>query len=157
VDDSHLPPFDKHATSAVYDRWYGQRMLDRSGTAAAYALGHGLSYTSFAIEDVAAMRDDGTVRVTATVRNTGDRPGGHVVQVYAQRPSADGADRFLAGFARVEVAPGGSTPVDMVIPQQRLSVRQESGRWTLPPGSYRFDVGASAADPAATRVELELS
>jgi beta-glucosidase len=157
VDEADLPPFDKHATSVTYDRWYGQRLLDRTGTAAAYPLGHGLSYTTFVLEGVEAVRDGSAVRIAATVRNTGDRAGGQVVQVYAQRPSHDGVDRFLAGFARAEVDAGASVAVSIDIPLQRLSVRHGAGHWALPAGRYRFDVGASAADPDGVALELDLS
>ena len=93
----------------TYDRWHGQRLLDRDGIAAAYPLGFGLSYTSFAIGDVAVTRRRRRARVRRRVHNTGARPGGHVVQVYATaRP---GSRPFLVGFARAEVAPGEQAPV----------------------------------------------
>ena len=45
TDPAHLPYFDKAATRIVYDRWHGQRLLDRDGHAPAFPLGFGLSYT----------------------------------------------------------------------------------------------------------------
>src|SRR6185312_499467 len=54
TSEDHLPFFDRNATSIVYDRWFGQRLLDRDGHAAAYPLGFGLSYTSFRIDQVEA-------------------------------------------------------------------------------------------------------
>ena len=97
----------------VYDRWHGQRRLDRDGVAAAYPLGFGLSYTTFTIGDVDVRPDSAAgVKVAAVVTNTGGRAGGHVVQVYVTRPEAAGrsAERFLAGFARVEVPAGEQRP-----------------------------------------------
>jgi beta-glucosidase len=170
VDAADLPPFDKDATTVVYDRWHGQRRLDRDGKAAAFPLGFGLSYTTFAITDVdvavpPAVEDapiDGRVpipalQVRATVENTGDRPGGHVVQVYARRPDGpDGPERYLVGFTRAEVAPGERVPVLIDIPLQRLATRMGPKRWVVPAGGYRIDVGASAADPEAVSVTVEL-
>jgi beta-glucosidase len=157
-DESDLPEFDKNATSVIYDRWYGQRHLDRNGKAAAYPLGFGLSYTSFAVSgvDVSVDPDAATIAVRAIVTNTGDRAGGHVVQVYAQRPTDSGDERFLAGFVRADVAAGRQLPVQIDIPLQRLAFRRGPGRWELRPGSYRIDVGANAADPAVQSVHLEL-
>jgi hypothetical protein len=48
-------------------------------------------------------------------------------------------------------------PVKLDVPLQRLSTRLGPGRWAVRPGSYRIDVGASAADPLAVSVMVELS
>jgi beta-glucosidase len=157
-DAADLPPFDKDAATVTYDRWHGQRLLDRTGTAAAYPLGFGLSYTSFAVGDIAAAVDGDVLSVRAAVTNTGDRPGGHVVQAYATRPAGpDGVDRFLVGFTRVEAAPGERVPVAIDVPLHRLAVRTPDGGWRLPGGAYRLDVGSSAADAASVAVELTLA
>jgi beta-glucosidase len=157
-DEADLPPFDKDATTAVYDRWYGQRRLDRDGVAPAYPLGFGLSYTTLAIDDVDVAPGPERLEVRATVANTGERDGGHVVQVYATRPpdEAGHRERFLAGFVRVEVAPGARAPVRIEVPLRRLAVRTGPGRWEVPAGPYRIDVGASAGDPAALTTTVEL-
>ena len=156
-DEADLPPFDKDATTVTYDRWFGQRLLDRDGVQAAYPLGFGLSYTSFTIGDVEVTRPDAErVEVRAAVTNVGERAGGHVVQVYATRPGAP-PERFLTGFARVELEPGARTDVRIEVPLRRLARWSGPGRWEVPVGGYRFDVGASAADPAGTSVALELS
>jgi beta-glucosidase len=146
VDGADLAPFDKNATTVRYDRWHGQRRLDRDGRAAAYPLGFGLSYTSFTIGDVRVVPRGYTLEVRATVANTGERAGGHVVQVYATRPPD--ADRFLVGFAHVDAAPGERVPVRIEIPFERLAVREGPGRWVVPPGEYRVDVGSHAGDVA---------
>jgi beta-glucosidase len=158
-DEAHLPPFDRAASRVVYDRWHGQRRLDRDGVDAAHPLGFGLSYTSFAIGEVdARCGADGGVEIAGVVTNTGGRAGGHVVQVYVTRPEAAGrpAERFLAGFARVEVPGGERRPVRVVVPPERLAVRNGPGDWRVLPGRYRVDVGAHAADGEGTAIELDL-
>jgi beta-glucosidase len=158
-DEADLPPFDRTATEVVYDRWHGQRRLDRDGVPAAYPLGFGLSYTSFGIEQVEVRTaDGGGLAVDAVVANTGARPGGHVVQVYVRRPAAEGreSERFLAGFARVEVPAGERRPVHVDVPRDRLAVRHGRGDWRLLPGTYVVDVGAHAADTEGTAVRLDL-
>jgi beta-glucosidase len=159
-NEADLPPYDKNATTVTYDRWHGQRLLDRDGKAPAYPLGFGLTYTSFTVDEVEVLLDSDAaiLDVRATVANTGSRPGGHVLQVYACQAPQERADieRFLVGFARVDCAPGERVPVKLDVPLQRLSTRLGPGRWAVRPGSYRIDVGASAADPLAVSVMVEL-
>ena len=52
----HLPSFDRDATAVTYDRFHGQRLLDRLGVAAAFPHGFGLSYTTFEIADASVRR-----------------------------------------------------------------------------------------------------
>ena len=81
----HLPSFDRTATSITYDRFHGQRLLDKLGVAPAFPHGFGLSYTTFSIDAVAAGAPDAAgVRLAVTVTNTGTRDGHHVVQVYGR-------------------------------------------------------------------------
>jgi beta-glucosidase len=49
---SDLPQVDWDATTVRYDRWWGQRKLDRDGIPAAYPLGFGLGYTTFGLAEV---------------------------------------------------------------------------------------------------------
>ncbi|KAI5279477.1 hypothetical protein KEM52_004371, partial [Ascosphaera acerosa] len=86
TSEAHLPAFDREATTATYDRWFGQALLDRLGVRAAFPLGFGLSYTAFAVRDVRARAWPALERIDVqlTVANTGARPGRHVAQVYAR-------------------------------------------------------------------------
>ena len=68
-------------------RWYQSR-----GIAPLFPFGHGLSYTTFALSDLALRpdRSDGTAPLTVelTVTNTGDRAGAEVAQVYLGMPAS---------------------------------------------------------------------
>ncbi len=75
TDAAHLPHFDPDARQGVYDRWIGQRKLDRDGHRAAYPLGFGLGYTTFAITDLELDTAGEEVRATVRVRNMGARRG----------------------------------------------------------------------------------
>jgi beta-glucosidase len=155
-DEADLPPFDRDATRVTYDRWYGQRRLHRDGKEPAYPLGFGLSYTSFSIEDVDVAFDAGagTIEVRATVTNTGSRAGGHVVQVYSTRPEAQ--ERLLVGFRRVDLGPAERVPVTIEVPLDRLATWQGPGRWEVPIGSYRIEVGGNAADPSGLSTTVDV-
>ncbi|TDO51644.1 beta-glucosidase-like glycosyl hydrolase [Kribbella sp. VKM Ac-2527] len=159
TDEAHLPAFDPDATAITYDRWFGQRLLDRLGVQAAYPLGFGLSYTTFALDGADAEVDQAeTLRVTTTVRNTGDRPGRHVAQVYGVRLDGDRAgERALLGFTPVHLQPGASQTITITASLRPL------GRWTpdtqqlrIPAGPIRIEVAAWSGDPARQRTELTL-
>lgn len=109
---SDLPGVDWLARTVTYDRWWGQRKLDRDGVQAAYPLGFGLGYTTFALGDLTVeAAGDERFSATVTVTNTGTRPGRHVVQVYAHLPGQQRPVRALVGFRSVAVDAGASTPV----------------------------------------------
>jgi beta-glucosidase len=149
ADEAHLAPFDRDVTVAHYDRWHGQRLLDRTGVAAAFPLGFGLSYTSFRLTDLAVEVAGGAVAATVTVHNTGTRAGGHVVQVYGSRPAGTGLERVLLGFARVELGAGEGRRVRVSGDGRLLARRTGPGRWRPLPGGHRIEVGSYAGDPDA--------
>src|SRR4051812_3086324 len=82
-----------------------------------YAFGHGRSYTTFAWEDFTGtdpeIGTDGSYGLSLTVRNTGDRAGAEVVQLYLHDPvaSVTRPDVRLIGYRRVELEPGGTARV----------------------------------------------
>ena len=157
VDEADLPDFDRDATSFRYDRWHGWWHLQRSGCAPAFPFGFGLSYTTFEILDTAAeVRDDGAIVVTGAVRNTGDREGTDVVQVYADLPDVDAPDR-LVGFTRAEVPAGGETVFTIEVAPDRLATRDpQRHEWVSPSGLHTLRVARHAADPEAAVHEVDL-
>jgi beta-glucosidase len=156
TDEAHLAPFDRDATVAHYDRWHGQRLLDRTGNPAAFPLGFGLSYTSFRLTDPTVDIAGGGIGATVTVHNTGTRAGGHVVQMYGSRAAPDGLERVLLGFARVELGAGESRRVRVGGDARLLSRRTGPGRWEPLPGPHRIEVGSYAGDPDALTEPVHL-
>lgn len=77
-----------------------------------YAFGFGLSYTTFAYEDLSlsapSVKADGKVEVTVKVKNTGKRAGDEVVQMYVQHlgSAVERPQLELKGFERVHIEPG---------------------------------------------------
>ena len=133
----------------------GHRGCLARGIEPAYWFGHGLGYTTWAVEGIAAdvRRDGGTA--TVRLRNTGERPGKQVVQVYASRPGSavSRPERWLAGFAVVTAAPGEAVEVPVEISGRAL--RHWDGGWVVEPGPLTLAPGLSAGDLAAsTTVEL---
>ncbi len=144
TSEEHLPSFDKNARTVTYDRWHGQRLLDRLGVPAAFPHGFGLSYTTFSIVGASVERtEDGGLAVRAQVHNAGDRDGRHVVQVYGRRTDGRRAgESLLVGFRSVPVA--ARETVDVTVPVHLSAL----GAWV--PEAAALDA------PEATAVVLEV-
>ncbi|WP_062206379.1 glycoside hydrolase family 3 protein [Demequina salsinemoris] len=129
--ENHLPFFDRDAMSITYDRWHGQRLLDKLGVAAAFPFGFGLSYTDFEVAVDAAKRlDDARAEIDVTVTNVGARRGRHVVQVYAVGP--DGG-RHLVGFQVADVPAGSSETVTVPVSLLTAGAWDPQRRAVVPP------------------------
>ena len=112
-----------------------------------YPFGHGLSYTNFAYSDLKVSGTPLTIEVT--VKNTGQRAGDEVVQIYLAPPKAD-APRprsMLRGFQRVSVKPGESRQARIVVPEEKLEFwNTKAKEFEVQHGKWGVLVGASSAD-----------
>ena len=133
----------------------GYRWFQREGIAPLFPFGFGLSYTTFAVEDVAVSADtsdgEAPLTVTARVTNTGERRGAEVVQVYVGIPVAGQPPKRLVGFAKVWLEPGESRKVaitvDPAATAKPLSVWDYATQvFAVKPGEYRVFVGTSSED-----------
>ncbi|MCP3822211.1 glycoside hydrolase family 3 C-terminal domain-containing protein [Streptomyces sp. A3M-1-3] len=123
----------------------GYRAWEKAGAAPAYAFGHGLGYTDWTYE---SMETDGT-SAKVRIRNSGERAGHEVVQVYLapSQADADRPARWLAGFAGADAAPGESVEVTVELTARAFEIWDEHiNSWRLVQGSYEVQVGRSIAD-----------
>ncbi|MTE18957.1 glycosyl hydrolase [Streptomyces sp. TRM43335] len=117
-----------------------------------YPFGHGLSYTTFAWEgagaDTDALPTDGGTRVRLTVRNTGERAGTEVVQLYLHDPVARTVQPVsrLVGYARVALEPGQAAEVVFDFHADLASYTERPGRRIVEPGAVELRLAASSAD-----------
>ncbi|MBB5939677.1 glycoside hydrolase family 3 N-terminal domain-containing protein [Streptomyces zagrosensis] len=122
-----------------------------------FPFGHGLSYTTFEIGapklstdriGADALRDGATVEVTATVRNTGDRSGDEVVQLYIHDPVASIAQpvRRLRGFHRITLGAGESRTVRFRIGADDVGfwTNDTAGRFIVEKGDIEVYVGGDS-------------
>ncbi len=138
--------------------YVGYRFHDTVDGDVLFPFGHGLSYTTFEVGEVALDRtelapDDlaeGTiVTLSAEVTNTGDRAGKVVPQVYVRDSEAavHRPDRELKGFAKVALAPGESTRVDVPLDHRAFAYWHPDHRdWVVEPGRFEVLVGLSSRD-----------
>ena len=85
------------------------------------------------------------------VRNTGQRRGKGVVQVYLERVSPSAVDRpprWLAGFASLRTDAGGSAAVTITLPGRRLAHWDDE--WVVESGTYRVVAALDVATPGAS-------
>jgi beta-glucosidase len=115
-----------------------------------FPFGHGLSYTSFAYSNL-QVRATTTVEpliVGLTVKNSGDRAGDEVVQLYVRDEVASVArpNLMLVGFTRVSLAAGEAGCVTFTVHPSRLAFYNPDMEFVVEPGTFQVSVGASAAD-----------
>jgi len=113
-----------------------------------FPFGFGLSYTSYAYSGLRVEFEKNECMVSFSVKNTGQRPGIEIAQVYVTLPGAAGESfRRVAGWVRVELKPGESKTLNVTIDPQILQIYdEERGSWALLPGSYHVFAGPSSAD-----------
>ncbi|WP_414649887.1 beta-glucosidase [Dyella sp.] len=119
----------------------GYRWYQRRGIEPLFPFGFGLSYTQF--EHGTLAIDAGKLQAKVSVRNTGQRAGADVVQVYVQVPGSP--VRRLAGYAKIFLQPGEERTVTVPLESRRLAdFNTEQHRWVVRGGAYAFSLGRSA-------------
>src|SRR3954447_11957143 len=149
-------------TQITYDEGaaIGYKWHDVKGYKPLFSFGHGLSYTRFALSDLAAQRDGKAVRVSFSIRNVGKRPGKGVAQVYVAPAdwSKAGweAPKRLGAFAKAELKPRQSKRIELAVDPLLLATYEAAGNnWHIKGGTYRLMLGeASDAQMQSTDVTL---
>jgi beta-glucosidase len=127
----------------------GYRAWLKAGTDPAYPFGHGLGYTSWEYVAASPVEFDGGPAIRVRLRNTGDRAGREVVQLYLARlkSSIERPSRWLAGWSSVEAEAG--QEVETTVAVDRWALRHwdvATGDWAVEPGQFEVHVGRSVAD-----------
>ena len=146
--EDDLPWVDWEATDQYYEYYHGYTRLDKRGVKPLVPYGFGLSYTAFE-QSAPALRLEGDALIaTVEVKNTGDRAGDQVVQLYAgyENSKVDRPLRQLCGFARVSLMPGEAKAVTLEVPLEKLKYYDPVHRqWVLESMEYTLYAGASEA------------
>lgn len=142
--DAQLPPITdyniRHGSTYMYAK---QKPL--------YAFGYGLSYTTFTYEDLSLsshnVNADGEVRVSVKVKNTGNRAGDEVVQIYVQHlgSAVERPQLELKAFERIHIESGASRNVVFNLKPRDLAYWDEAGHvWCIEKESIRVLAGGSS-------------
>jgi beta-glucosidase len=125
-----------------------------------FAFGHGLSYTTFKLENVKVAPEKigpaGEATVTVDVTNTGSRAGDEVVQLYIRDrvASVTRPVQELRGFERVTLAPGERKTVTFKVGPAALRFTDEQMNRVVEPGLFDLMVGTSSKTTATTPLEV---
>ena len=141
----HIPSYYNHKVSAKR----GYLFDDISPL---YPFGHGLSYSSFdysalQIEDSKATAN-GEVKLSLTLRNSGQFDATEVVQLYIHDPAASVTRpvKQLKGFIRVPLKAGEQANVEFTLPVNLLAFFDQQMNWVVEPGEIKLMIGSSSAD-----------
>jgi beta-glucosidase len=151
-----LPPMTEYDISKGFTYMY---LNDKP----VFAFGRGLSYTSFEYSNLsipsAMIANDGSVQVHVDVKNTGDRAGDEVVQLYVHNngKSMRQPQEQLQGFERIRLNPGESKTVSFALPVEQLSYwSAEKHSYVINPGTFDVMVGG-ASDDARQKGSFEVT
>lgn len=146
--------FDMHYDEGLK---VGYKWYDAENKTPLFPFGFGLSYTTFAYSDL-KVEPANALSVSFTVRNTGQRAGEEIAEVYAGLPAnAQEPPRRLVGWDKVALEPGQSKTVTVHVEPLYLSIYDVSSKgWKLVSGQYTVSVGGSSRDlPLSSDVTLQ--
>lgn len=129
----------------------GYRWFDTKNIVPQFPFGYGLSYTTFELSDFStdkkAYAINDIVHLKFTVKNTGDRYGAEVAQIYMSDPlcSVMRPAKELKAFKKVFLKPGESKTVDCDIKVSDLAFYDEGRKeWIVEAGEFLFHIGTSS-------------
>jgi beta-glucosidase len=134
----------------------GYKWYDAEKKEVLFPFGHGLSYTTYSYSSLEVQSGD-TLTTSFMVKNTGQRSGEEIAQVYASLPDSAGEPpRRLVGWAKLSLAAGESRQATVHIDPKLLKVfDEETDSWKLIPGTYIFSAGSSSRNlPLQKTIQL---
>lgn len=151
----HLPVFYNHKPSA-------RRGYLFDDVSPLYPFGFGLSYTTFALENVRLSRKrikrGASTKVMVDIKNTGKRAGNEVVQVYVRDlvSSVTRPVKELKGFKKVFLPAGERQTVEIDITPEALAFYDIDMKYVVEPGEFEIMVGTSSRDSDLHKVTLQV-
>lgn len=146
ASDAQVPSTDEYDISKGFTYMYLKKKP-------LFAFGHGLSYSKFRYSDlqvsstVASSND--TIAISLKVKNTGDRTGEEVVQLYVKDVKAKVVrpDKELRGFTRIALQPGEEKTVRLMLPVKSLAFYDEAiADFLVEPGEFEILLGSASDD-----------
>ena len=148
------PQKDIDFTNYEEDIYVGYRYFDSFGKPVAYPFGFGLSYTTFAYENMTCSVNGDVITVKINVKNTGSRAGRNVVELFVAAPNSkklNKPEKELRNYAKTRLLqPGETETVTMKVKTEDLaSFNEKASAWKTDAGVYTFMICSSANDVEA--------
>lgn len=149
------PYFPGTSVSVEYREglYIGYRYYDTAKKEVAFPFGHGLSYTTFAYSDLklskTEMDDTDEVVVSFKVKNTGDRDGAEIAQLYVRDRESTiyRPEKELKGYKKVFLKAGEETAVEITLSKRAFAYYNVNLKdWHIESGVFDLLVGASSRD-----------
>ena len=125
-----------------------------------YPFGYGLSYTSFSYSPVTLSADrmdqNGSIKASVTVTNTGSVAGKEVIQMYIRDlvGSSTRPVRELKGFEKILLQPGESRTVEFTVDVEMLKFYNADMQYVAEPGTFRVFIGPDSTTDNSAEFEL---
>ena len=126
-----------------------------------YPFGFGLSYTSFEysqpVLNKQQIRFDETLRVQVDVKNTGERAGEEVVQMYVRDlvGSVTRPVKELKGFKKISLEPGETKTVTFELRSDDLAFYTRDMEYKAEPGEFKVFTGSSSENVQSASFKLK--
>jgi len=125
----------------------GYRWFDREKLTPLFPFGYGLSYTTFTAHSLQISQQDTHLHASVVIKNSGDRAGATVAQLYGRRISDPSQTWRLAGFQKVLLEAGEERRIPIGIEPRCLAVFDINTRdWQRLAGEYQFRLADNALD-----------
>jgi len=145
-----IPIYYNHKPSGGRSHWYGDYVSQSSKPLFPFA--HGLSYTRFVFDNLQVepqqVGTEGKVEIGVDVKNTGEREGDQVVQLYVHDvlASLTRPVKELKGFKRITLAPGKKKTVTFTLFVSQLGFYNLDMEFVVEPGTIEVMIGSSSDD-----------
>ena len=138
-------------TNYEEDIYVGYRYFDSFGKPVAYPFGYGLSYTTFAYENLSISEANGVFTIKIDVKNRGSRAGRNVVELFVAAPNSkklNKPEKELRNYAKTRLLqPGQAETITMKVTTEDLaSFNESASAWKTDAGTYTFMICSSAND-----------
>lgn len=135
----------------------GYRWFDTKKIEPLYPFGYGLSYTNFSITnlttDKKSYKKDETIHIKFSIKNTGNRYGAEVAQLYVSQPvcSVLRPAKELKGFEKVFLQKGETKTVEMNVKVSDMAFYDEAKKaWNVEAGDFILQLGNSSRNISQT-------
>jgi beta-glucosidase len=152
---SQLPAFEDYSMKGRTYRYMTEEPL--------YPFGFGLSYTSYAYSDMKIEKEKikkgQSVKVSATVTNTGKASGEEVAQLYITdlKTSVSTPTFSLKSMKRVKLAAGESKEVSFEVTPQMMELVTEIGDRVIEPGDFKVYISGSTPSELSGKLGAAVS